>query len=83
MWTALVTLPLMATVQEICDRTALATGKSLGALCRRRFETKGRVVVGGLVIGLIIANTLNITADLLAIGAGMNLLHLGPSGCGR
>ncbi len=78
LWTALVTLPLMATVQEICDRTALATGKSLGTLCRRRFQTRGRIVVGGLVVGLIIANTLNITADLLAIGAGMNLLHLGP-----
>jgi NRAMP (natural resistance-associated macrophage protein)-like metal ion transporter len=77
-WTALLTLPLMATVQEICDRSALATGKSLGSLCRLRFKTKGRTVIGGLVIGLIIANTLNITADLLAVGAGMNLLHLGP-----
>ena len=30
LWTALVTLPLMAAVEEICDRTALATAKSLG-----------------------------------------------------
>src|SRR5580698_1396700 len=29
-WTALLTYPLMAAVQEICDRTALATGKGLG-----------------------------------------------------
>ena len=77
-WTALLTLPLMATVQEICDRSALATGKSLGSLCRQRFKSKGRWIVGGLIVGLIVANTLNITADLLAIGAGMNLLHLGP-----
>ena len=29
LWSALITLPLMAAVQEICDRTALATGQSL------------------------------------------------------
>ncbi|MFI4928193.1 MAG: divalent metal cation transporter, partial [Burkholderiales bacterium] len=32
LWAALLTFPLMATVQEICDRTALATGKGLGEL---------------------------------------------------
>src|ERR1700709_524299 len=37
LWTALLTLPLMATVQEICDRTALATGKGLGALVVDKF----------------------------------------------
>src|SRR3979411_1823931 len=36
LWTALLTFPLMATVQEICDRTALATGKGLGELAVRR-----------------------------------------------
>lgn len=30
LWTAPVTLPMMAGVQDICDRTALATGESLG-----------------------------------------------------
>jgi NRAMP (natural resistance-associated macrophage protein)-like metal ion transporter len=78
-WTALLTLPLMATVQEICDRTALATGDALGELCRRKFDRPGRLVVGGLLVGLIVANTLNITADLLAIGAGMHLLDAGPT----
>ena len=32
LWSALLTLPLMAAVQEICDRTALATGRGLGEL---------------------------------------------------
>src|SRR6202043_1496010 len=32
LWVALITLPLMAGVQEICDRTGLATGKGLGEL---------------------------------------------------
>ena len=36
LWTALLTFPLMAAVQEICDRTALATGKGLGELATER-----------------------------------------------
>src|SRR3954470_8249129 len=32
LWTTWLTFPLMAGVQEICDRTALATGRSLGEL---------------------------------------------------
>ncbi|MBV9665660.1 MAG: divalent metal cation transporter, partial [Actinobacteria bacterium] len=32
LWTALLTFPLMASIQEMCDRTALATGKGLGEL---------------------------------------------------
>ncbi|MHB8671532.1 MAG: Nramp family divalent metal transporter [Acidimicrobiales bacterium] len=79
LWTALLTFPLMAGVQEICDRTALATGRSLGTLAVERFARVGRVVVGVLVVALIVANTLNIAADLVAIGAGMNLLHAGPT----
>src|ERR1700751_2383760 len=38
LWTSLLTLPLMAAVQETCDRTALATGKALGALADERFR---------------------------------------------
>lgn len=79
LWTALITLPLMATVQEICDRTALTTGKSLGGLARARFGSTARAWIGVMIGGLLIANTLNITADLVAIGQGMNLLHAGPS----
>src|SRR4051795_11922614 len=48
LWTSLLTLPLMAAVQEICDRTALATGKSLGALADERFR-RWRVGLGLLI----------------------------------
>jgi len=34
LWTVVLTFPLMVAVQEICDRTALATGDSLGKLVR-------------------------------------------------
>lgn len=79
LWTALLTLPLMTAVQEICDRTALATGKGLGELSTVRLGTRGRYVVIGLVSLLIVANALNIAADLIAVGSGMNLLHAGPT----
>src|SRR5476649_2895144 len=79
LWTALLTFPLMAAIQEICDRTALATGKGLGELATQRLGGKGRSVVIGLVALLIVANALNIAADLVAVGSGMQLLHAGPT----
>jgi Mn2+/Fe2+ NRAMP family transporter len=79
LWVALITFPLMAGVQEICDRTALATGKGLGELMVVRFARAWRIVIGVLIGVLIVANALNIAADLVAVGAGMNLLHAGPA----
>jgi Mn2+/Fe2+ NRAMP family transporter len=69
----------MAAVQEISDRTALATGEGLGELAVKRFQRTGKSIVALLLIILIIANTLNIAADLVAIGSGMNLLKAGPT----
>jgi len=79
LWTALLTLPLMAAVQEICDRTALATGTGLGELAVKRFNRTGRAVLAVLLVALIVANALNIAADLVAIGSGMQLLRAGPT----
>jgi NRAMP (natural resistance-associated macrophage protein)-like metal ion transporter len=79
LWTVPVTLPMMMAVQEICDRTALVTGKSMGALVREKFGHRIRIVVGVLLVALVAANTLNLAADLMAIGQGMALLHAGPA----
>jgi NRAMP (natural resistance-associated macrophage protein)-like metal ion transporter len=79
LWVALLTFPLMAGVQEICDRTALATGKGLGELIFVRFGRAWRTAIGVLIAVLIVANALNIAADLVAVGAGMHLLHAGPT----
>ncbi len=79
LWAALLTLPLMAAVQEICDRTALATGTGLGELAVKRFRRFGRAILAVLLVALIVANGLNIAADLVAIGSGMQLLHAGPT----
>ena len=48
LWTALLTLPLMSAVQEICDRTALATSTGLGELAIRRFKRLGRGILAVL-----------------------------------
>jgi Mn2+/Fe2+ NRAMP family transporter len=79
LWTVPLTLPLMMAVQEICDRMALATGDSLGALIRQKFTRNFRIAIGILLLALIAANCLNLSADLMAIGQGMQLLHAGPA----
>jgi Mn2+/Fe2+ NRAMP family transporter len=79
LWVALLTLPLMMGVQEICDRTALASGKTLGELIAVHFKRGWQIAIGALIAVLVVANALNIAADLVAIGQGMHLLKVGPS----
>jgi NRAMP (natural resistance-associated macrophage protein)-like metal ion transporter len=79
LWLTVLSFPMMSAVQEICDRTALATGRNLGELVRDRFGRVARIIVGILLVALIAANALNVAADLVAIGAGMNLLGAGSA----
>ncbi len=79
LWTVPVSLPLMMATQEICDRMSQATGNSLGRLIRVKFPRSLRIVIGVLLAALIVANCLNLSADLMAIGQGMQLLHAGPA----
>ena len=71
LWTALFTFPLMTAVQETCARIALQTGEGLGVALRRRFPTP---VVAVGISALLIANTINVGADLGAIAAAVGLL---------
>lgn len=74
LWTAMFTFPLMAAVQELCARIALQTGVGLGVSLRRKFPTW---LVGVAVLGLLVANTINVGADLGAVAAGGELLSRG------
>ena len=74
LWTALFTFPLMAAVQEMCARIALQTGVGLGVSLRRKFPTP---LVGACILALLIANTINVGADLGAVAAGGSLLTPG------
>jgi NRAMP (natural resistance-associated macrophage protein)-like metal ion transporter len=74
LWTALFTFPLMSAVQELCARIALQTGQGLGASLRRKFPGW---LVGVAILGLLVANTINVGADLGAVAAGGALLSRG------
>ena len=71
LWTALMTFPMMACVQYICSRIGLVTGMGLAGILRRHYSPR---VVYPLVGGLVIANTLNVGADIGAIAAAIHLL---------
>lgn len=71
LWTALITFPLMASVQFICAKIGLVYGSGLAVVMRKSFPRK---LVYVTVVSLLIANTINAAADIQAIAAGINLV---------
>jgi NRAMP (natural resistance-associated macrophage protein)-like metal ion transporter len=75
LWTLAFTTPLMIGIQMVSARIGWLTGQGLAAsLCRvmpRRFALL-------LVVLLVLANTLNIAADVAAMGAALQLVAGGP-----
>src|SRR6195952_831253 len=71
LWTALYMLPLMTAVQEACARIGLVTGKGITTIVK---ENYGRPVLYGVVGLVVIANTINIGADLGAMASAAQLL---------
>jgi Mn2+/Fe2+ NRAMP family transporter len=65
LWTMLVTFPLMGAVQYMCGLIGRVTGRGLAANMKRAFPP---VVLRMVVALLLVANTLNIAADLAAMG---------------
>jgi Mn2+/Fe2+ NRAMP family transporter len=65
LWTMPLAFPLMAAIQSICGRIGRVTGKGLAANIKQAFPP---VVLYGVVLLLLIANTLNISADVAAMG---------------
>jgi NRAMP (natural resistance-associated macrophage protein)-like metal ion transporter len=71
LWTALFTLPLMVSVQEACARIGMVTGKGIVSVMKEHFNKK---IVFGVVILVLIANTINIGADIGAMAAALELI---------
>ncbi|PZS02674.1 MAG: iron transporter [Candidatus Chloroheliales bacterium] len=71
LWLALVTYPLMATVQLICAKVGMVSGMGLAGILRRHYP---RLVLYPAILALVIANTINAGADIGAIAAAVNLL---------
>ena len=61
LWTAFLTWPLMAAVQMMCARIGMVTGQGLAGALAKKFPRWLLVVA---CVALLIANTINIGADL-------------------
>ncbi len=70
LWTAIVTLPLMIVVQHICAKIGMCSGRGLAGVLKRYYSKK---LLYPVVIGLVIANTINAGADIAAISAAINM----------
>ncbi len=75
LWTMVVSYPLMSGIQEISARVGLVTGRGLAANLRQHFP---RAVVHAAIGLLVVANTINIGADIGAMAAALDLVVRGP-----
>ncbi len=65
LWTMPLAYPLMATIQVLCARIGRVTGRGLSANMKIAFHP---LILISLVLLLLIANILNIAADIAAMG---------------
>ena len=75
-WTLIISYPLMAAIQEISARIGRVTGRGIAGNLRRYYPAWLLNVIVGL---LLVANIINIGADLGAMGAALKLLIGGPA----
>lgn len=71
LWTMPLTFPLMAAVQSMCARIGRVTGKGLAANIKTALPP---IVLQGVVLLLLVANVLNIAADVAAMGETAELV---------
>lgn len=71
LWTVVFTLPLMSAIQTISARIGYVTGRGLAANIKRAFPRSVLLAVVGL---LVVANTLNIAADIAAMAEALRLV---------
>jgi Mn2+/Fe2+ NRAMP family transporter len=70
-WTLLLTFPLMCAIQQISAQIGRVTGHGLGGNLRRNYPSWALYALVGL---LVVANTINLGADLGAMSAALKLL---------
>src|SRR5437763_12737969 len=63
LWTAVVTLPLMAVVQHMCAKIGMCSGRGLAGVIRQNYSRK---VLFPAVFALVVANTINAGTDIAA-----------------
>src|SRR5450756_2585670 len=75
LWTVLFTYPLMVGIQVVSARIGRVSGHGLATNIRQHYPTWLLYCVVGL---LLIANTINIAADVSAMGEALKLIVGGP-----
>ena len=71
LWTVIVMLPLMTAIQEACARIGAVTGHGLAAVIKTNYSKK---VLYAAVLLVVVANTINIGADIGALAAAAQLI---------
>ncbi len=76
LWASWFTWPLMGAVQMMCARVGMVTGMGLAGALRERFP---RWVVALIALSLLLANVINIAADLSGMADAAHMLGAGSS----
>ena len=71
LWFALFVMPFMIAIQEMCGRIGLVTGSGLSGVIRRHYS---KTLLYSAVAILLVANTINIGADLGAMASSAELV---------
>lgn len=85
LWTVVLTYPLMVGIQLVSARIGFVTGDGLAANIRRAYP---RPLLWSIVLLLLVANIINIAADVAAMGEALRLVigvgtaHLYSLACG-
>jgi NRAMP (natural resistance-associated macrophage protein)-like metal ion transporter len=71
LWTVIAMLPLMTAIQEACARIGAVTGHGLAAVIKTNYSKK---ILYSAVLLVLVANTINIGADIGALATAAQLL---------
>jgi NRAMP (natural resistance-associated macrophage protein)-like metal ion transporter len=76
-WTLVLAFPLMVAIQDVAAQIGRVTGRGIARNLRRHYPPR---LLYGVVLLLLIANVVNLGADLAAMGAALGLLVGGDTG---
>ncbi len=76
LWTTLFSLPLMSAIQEISARIGRTSGRGIAGNIRRHYPGW---LLYPVIFLLVVANTINLGADIGAMGEALTLLVGGPA----
>lgn len=71
LWMAVWLLPMMMAIQEACARIGIVTNHGLAGVLKKHYKKR---IVMGITLALIVANVINIGADLGAMAKSLQML---------